>query len=372
MHDLAVVAENSGTLPSFALTASGNANVTRTLSVDTTTLWDQAVKGFSKETLTGYGQHNPELNWTLSPVVSAPQLEALHYACLWALWGPPPEGSRAMELLRELRIEDLNACAPPGTERPKLTYHLGVARQLADLPCGWLHVTSNDCVPKDACYRSTCGSKTVWVSPEGMAGLSEFTLIMLDIATISPTSLAVSPPTVSVAVQEVAKEPDLSVVSWDHDDLPTRQKNLVVVGEDDKHLLHIRIFDGAGNVVTDTDETKLPAAPALTVSSLKTKLPSLRSKGFTIDQQSQILANVRSILGQPPTTNASKDKFTETWFACQDPSGVKAGAIKLIRPTFYKGAPSDTPRIDRDPTAVQPAPTPPRPTLLDTFGLSSH
>jgi hypothetical protein len=204
IHDLAAVAENSGKLPSFALTASGIANVSRTVSVDTTTLWDQAIKGFSKETLTAFGQHNPELIWTLSPVASEPQLEALYYACLWVTYGPPPEGSRPMELLRELRVEDLNGCALPGTTMPNPGFHFGVAKQLAALPHGWLHVTTNDCVPKHVSYRATCGNKTAWVSPEGMAGLSEFTLIVLDIATVAPTSLSVSPPTVSVAIQETA------------------------------------------------------------------------------------------------------------------------------------------------------------------------
>ncbi len=314
MNDLAKVAHNAGTLPGFALTASGVANVTNTLSIDSATLWDQAVKGFSKETLTPFAQHNPELQWTLDPAVSEPQLEAFRYACLWVLQGPPPEGSRAMELLREPRLTDINvwvtsqggnlpssivgefpaappapaAPAPPaapaappapaapnpipgpapgntpvppapgaagpfaratgspraatnqvsGTTHAKRTArasdvqlasyadspaapsplpkfvppdplpHLGVARQLAALPRCWLHITPNHQVPKHVAYRATRGGISVWVTAEGMAGLSQFTLIMLDIATTDPTKLQPAYPKVTVNITEATDPKD--------------------------------------------------------------------------------------------------------------------------------------------------------------------
>jgi hypothetical protein len=200
LHDLAVVANNSGSLPAFALTASGVANVTNTLSIDTATLWDQAVKGFSKETLAAFGQHNPNLQWTLDPVVSEPQLEGLYWACFWAIHGPPPEGSRAMELLRKPRLTDVNGCPIPGTAPQKPTYHLDVANQLGAIPRGWLHVTPRDCVPKDVAYKAICGDTAVWVTAEGLAWFSEFTLVMLDIATIDPTTLNLPRPTASVSI----------------------------------------------------------------------------------------------------------------------------------------------------------------------------
>ena len=81
----AVVANNSGSLPSMAMTKSGQTNVTNTVNIDTTTLWDANVRGFSKETFTAFAQHNPDLQWTLDPVVTAPQLEALYLACIWAV-----------------------------------------------------------------------------------------------------------------------------------------------------------------------------------------------------------------------------------------------------------------------------------------------
>jgi hypothetical protein len=204
LKDLAVVANNPGILPSFALTAGGAANVTNTLSIETVTLWDQAVKGFSMETLTAFAQHNPDLQWTLNPVASAPQLEALGYACLWALKGPPPEGSRPMELLREPRITDIGACGPKG----KPIYHLDVASQLAALPPGWVRVAPKHLAPKNAHYKATCGNTTIWVPDENLAWLSEFTLILLDIATIDPTSLVLPSPKVSVDISPAPNAPD--------------------------------------------------------------------------------------------------------------------------------------------------------------------
>ena len=162
---LAVVANNEGGLPSLALMRSGTANVTNTVSVDTATLWDASVKGFSKETLTAFGQHNPELQWTVVPVVTTPQLEALGFACQWAVRqaeDAPPPGPYAQDLLRELTVADVNGCAKPCSPSH---FHFGVLDQLRNLPPGWLHVTRNGLAPKHACFKATCGHTTVWVAP---------------------------------------------------------------------------------------------------------------------------------------------------------------------------------------------------------------
>ncbi len=302
LNALAVVANNNGNLPSLALTKSGIANLTNTVSVDTATLWDAAVKGFSKETLVAFGQHNPDLQWTQSPIVSAPQLEALGYACIWAVrqaqgMEVPPPGSYPSELLRELRLADFNGCGfdlrliPDNSEAQipdrghelmivkkdkddfhfrifdkdgtqaadvgdgnltknqiesltlelqtlwsqselsptdkchvigvvsKLVgyeakcskedspsqFHFGVLDQLEKLPLGWLHVNRSHFAPPDACYKATCGNTTVWVTSDGVHGLSEFTLIMLDIETTNPSSVAATKHKVPV---ELTMSPD--------------------------------------------------------------------------------------------------------------------------------------------------------------------
>ena len=299
LNDLAIVAHNSGSLPAFAVTAGGVANVTNTVSIDTATLWDQAVRGFSKETLTAFAQHNPELQWTLDPLVSSPQLEALHFACLWVLIGPPPPGSRAMELLREPIYEDVIAC-----NKTNPIYHFDVANQLAKLPRGWLHVDSNHSVPKGMTWKATCGNTTVWVAPQDFAWLSEFTLAILDIATVDPTSLVIPYPKASVTITE--KTPD---------DQPT------------------------GDIAN-------PPAP----------------KGGTTTKKPVEEDPTASPQPLPPQTAASPPailqggKITEIWDVCQDCSPDKIGKITITRPRSLRYPSANVPTIGVGDNAT---PTPP-------------
>jgi hypothetical protein len=195
LDNLATLAHNNGTLPSIAITSGGAANVTQTISADPVTVVDESVNGFSKQILSVVGTHSPELNWTIAPVVAEPNLEALKYACLWVLRGRPPEGSREMELLREPRPDDVYGCHA-GTRSPG--FHFDVARQLDELPPGWLGIGCRRDVPSNACYKAHCCDTYVWVTPDGLAGLSQFTLVVLDIATVYPQSLVLPQPKAKV------------------------------------------------------------------------------------------------------------------------------------------------------------------------------
>jgi hypothetical protein len=208
LDNLAIVAHNQGTLPSFATTNSGSANLTNTISADATTFFSNSVNGFSEELLNVFGSHNPELNWTVDPVVAEPLLEALKYASMWAVCGHPPDAPRAMDLLREPRREDIYGCHHADYPGRLNDFHLGVADQLASLPHDWLHIGCLGDVPRSACYKAHCCGTYVWVNPEGMAGLSAFTLIVLDIATIDPTRLI--PPIVMAKVEIQLKAPKLA------------------------------------------------------------------------------------------------------------------------------------------------------------------
>jgi hypothetical protein len=189
LDTLALLADNPGILPSFAVPEGGVATVTDMAQVESMTLWDRAIKGFSKETLALLGRHNPDEQWTLDAVVSAPHLEALHYACLWALSGPPPPDSPAMALLSAPRLGDVSG------------FHFDVACQLAAIPPGWLHFGSRRDVPRNACYKANHRDKYLWVTPDGMEGLSEFTLVLLDIATVDPGSLVPQQPMATVDLE---------------------------------------------------------------------------------------------------------------------------------------------------------------------------
>lgn len=50
-----------------------------------------------------------------------------------------------------------------------------------DVPQGWFSVGCAEDVPVDACYVGRHGGRRVWVTPDGVRGLSQFTLIVLSI-----------------------------------------------------------------------------------------------------------------------------------------------------------------------------------------------
>jgi hypothetical protein len=88
-------------------------------------------------------------------------------------------------------------------------------------------------------------------------------------------------------------------MSWgDGTEVPSAGKNLVIVGTDEKNLLHIRFFDQNGNRVTDTDETKLPRAQARAILTLKKQLSRLLPPHVMTDaEKERVLRETASIAG---------------------------------------------------------------------------
>jgi hypothetical protein len=78
--------------------------------------------------------------------------------------------------------------------------------------------------------------------------------------------------------------------------IPTAGDSLVIVANVD-HALHFRIFDGHGNMVVDTDETKLPQQ-AQQIEDLKKQLESVwPPRKPTGSERVQVNADVTSIVG---------------------------------------------------------------------------
>ena len=59
-------------------------------------------------------------------------------------------------------------------------------------PSGWFCRSCKEKPPKCACYSARCGHTSVWVMPDGIDGLSRFTVTMLTLATIDPQSSSVT------------------------------------------------------------------------------------------------------------------------------------------------------------------------------------
>jgi hypothetical protein len=187
-----MVANNPGTLPSYSLTAAGVANVTNSVSLSSTTAWTRVPPTFGSEILNILGSHTPDLSLGIDPVAEPMLLAGAWYACRWAIWGLPTdqdEYRREYDLLRKPVPMDIVGCHADDPAGTKQKYHLGVLDKDNSIPFGWLCV-GDHCPPHGTCYQAQCGNTYVWVTPEGLQGLSEFTLVLMDIATIDPTWLA--------------------------------------------------------------------------------------------------------------------------------------------------------------------------------------
>jgi hypothetical protein len=194
LHALAMVAANPGTLPSFALLSSGVTSVSDSGIFNSATTLKGNALDFASEALAFTGTHAPQCQWTVSPLSDYTQLEAMRCACRWVLVGPERSGTDCSHLLAD---PEEDTCPGP---------HFGVAERLARLPKGWLHFGPACRVPRCACYQDHCGDTWVWVMPDGMEGLADFTLVLQDIATLNVTPPdGTNPPTIT---------PPLLVTLW--------------------------------------------------------------------------------------------------------------------------------------------------------------
>ncbi len=189
LNCLAAIAADPDTLPSFALLGNGTTRIQDTANLSATTLWTRAVASFSTETLAAMASRSPQEAWTINPVADYTQLEAMRCSCQWVIYGRNVACSAAAGILNSPEHDH-----SPGP-------HFGVVDRLARLPTGWLHIGGPRDVPAASCYKAHCGHTWVWVMPDGMEGLADFTLVLLDIATIDVGHAANTSPPVLVTLE---------------------------------------------------------------------------------------------------------------------------------------------------------------------------
>jgi hypothetical protein len=170
MDNLALIASNPSALPSYSSIFSGTAFVQDTGQLISTTILPYAA---GSEAVNPSINRQISQNWTLDPIMAPEKLEAMRAACQWVIGGPESVHKDSMTLL----VSPANS--PPGPER-----HFGVAERLEALPRGWLGVGCLKDVPCGACYKAHCGHTWVWVMPDGIKGLADFSLIVQAIARI--------------------------------------------------------------------------------------------------------------------------------------------------------------------------------------------
>jgi hypothetical protein len=95
--------------------------------------------------------------------------------------------------------ETVCSATGPGLDRSPLAANVcrkigTIQEDLAAIRPGWFHVGTWLDVPKDACYVGRYGHCYVWVGPEGIDRLTEFTLTVLKLSSlIKETQTLISP-----------------------------------------------------------------------------------------------------------------------------------------------------------------------------------
>jgi hypothetical protein len=182
LDNLAMVADDPAALPAYSSVFAGGSQVTDNVQLTSTTLWQRvlgagAQNGFLSEAANPQASRVVSDNWTLDPIVVPEKIEAMRCACRWVIYGP------------ERACVDCQGLLATPEQAPYPGRHFGVADRLARLPKGWLHMGKLKDVPASACYRAHRCDTWVWVMPEGIEGLSDFTLILQDIARVNSNSL---------------------------------------------------------------------------------------------------------------------------------------------------------------------------------------
>ena len=176
VENLAMIYANPAALPSYSSIFYGTLNMQDSVMVSPTTSWARNAVGtvrFSSQTLDIPVSRQVTENWSLDPQNVPEKIAALRAACQWVLFRVQPTDHDGLTL---------------GSYQPTFCpgYYFGVDSQLATLvatdPC-WLHCGEHRSdIPRCACYWAGCHGKYVWVEPSGIHGLSQFTMILQQIA----------------------------------------------------------------------------------------------------------------------------------------------------------------------------------------------
>jgi hypothetical protein len=115
------------------------------------------------------GQRNLTENWSLAPVTDVDNLRRIR--CAFQLLvldgGQTTDCEPCLELLERFYMGETD-------------------RMDCVIPKGWFHAGCKQDVPKNACYVGLYCDTYVWVLPEGVEGLTRFTMTVIDLATGKP------------------------------------------------------------------------------------------------------------------------------------------------------------------------------------------
>lgn len=162
LDNLALFHERPNALPHFAVVGTGGTLVNDRAEVAVEMEWNPYT--LVREQLGLGAAREVEEQWTLAPVVNPDKLRAIR--CVFQMVTTGTSSDREANALLKSFLGD--------------GYHEWVVR-------GWYGSGCRKDVPKGACYVGRCGGRYVWVTPEGLDGLTRLTIAVLNIATLDPT-----------------------------------------------------------------------------------------------------------------------------------------------------------------------------------------
>jgi hypothetical protein len=122
-----------------------------------------------------FALYNPKISSSLIAPKPKPPAEATRGADKATL-----EADRAAAEADRAAAEAAKAAAPHKLSPEYLSILCGMYEELGP---GWLHVTPKKCLPNDACYVAREKDTYVWVTKDGMAQLTNLTILIIDAAT---------------------------------------------------------------------------------------------------------------------------------------------------------------------------------------------
>jgi hypothetical protein len=161
MSNLASYHCNPDVLPHFAVVGTGGTSITDQGGVNIELEWDAAK--LVRELLGLQATREVEEQWTLAPVVNPDKLRAIKSVFQLVAMGHATD-PEADELLKSFLGDDY----------------------MQWIEQGWYCVGGRGHVPDNACYVAQAGNRCVWVTRDGLEGLSRLTLVVLNIATLDP------------------------------------------------------------------------------------------------------------------------------------------------------------------------------------------
>jgi hypothetical protein len=177
LDNVAMFVANPSAMPSIAIANAGTVTVADQKTASATTTY-VPTETFSQQAGAGLPilslLFNPSCsrivteNWSLAPVTDIDNLRRIRCAFQLVVLGhETTDCDSCRDLLRRFYLGETD-------------------RMDCMLPTGWFYVGCKNDVPRNACYVAHYCNAWVWVTPEGLEGLTRFTMTVIDLATGKP------------------------------------------------------------------------------------------------------------------------------------------------------------------------------------------